>query len=73
MTHHKCKVDGKVHDKDHRKTLDRIRQRALENLGYTVHRVRNETIAFALSIINNNKEKVNPLSPLTLNQFMDFV
>ncbi len=37
-------VDGKVHDKEHRKTLDRIRQRALENMGYTVHRVRNEAI-----------------------------
>ena len=37
-------VDGKVHDKDHRKTLDRIRQRALENMGYTVHRVKNEAI-----------------------------
>ena len=37
-------VDGKVHDKDHRKTLDRIRQRALENMGYTVHRVKNESI-----------------------------
>jgi very-short-patch-repair endonuclease len=37
-------VDGKIHDKDHRKTLDRIRQRALENMGYTVHRVKNESI-----------------------------
>lgn len=37
-------VDGKVHDKEYRKTLDRIRQRALENMGYTVHRVRNEAI-----------------------------
>ncbi|HYZ95149.1 MAG TPA: DUF559 domain-containing protein [Nitrososphaeraceae archaeon] len=37
-------VDGKVHDKDNRKTLDRIRQRALENMGYTVHRVKNEAI-----------------------------
>ena len=26
-------VDGKVHDKEHRKTLDRIRKRALENIG----------------------------------------
>lgn len=34
-------VDGKIHDKEHRKTLDRIRQRALENMGYTVHRVKN--------------------------------
>src|SRR5215213_8086256 len=37
-------VDGKIHDKDHRKTLDRIRQRALENMGYTVQRVKNEAI-----------------------------
>ncbi|HEU4481562.1 MAG TPA: DUF559 domain-containing protein [Nitrososphaeraceae archaeon] len=37
-------VDGKIHDKEHRKTLDRIRQRALENMGYTVHRVKNEKI-----------------------------
>ncbi|MGI9010972.1 MAG: endonuclease domain-containing protein [Nitrososphaeraceae archaeon] len=37
-------VDGKVHAKEHRKTLDRIRQRALENMGYTVHRVKNEEI-----------------------------
>ena len=29
-------VDGKIHDKEHRKTLDRIRKRALENMGYTV-------------------------------------
>jgi very-short-patch-repair endonuclease len=33
-------VDGKVHDKEHKKTLDRIRQRALENMGYTVQRVK---------------------------------
>jgi very-short-patch-repair endonuclease len=37
-------VDGKVHDKEHRKTLYRIRQRALGNMGYTVHKVRNEAI-----------------------------
>jgi very-short-patch-repair endonuclease len=37
-------VDGKIHDKEHRKNLDRIRQRALENMGYTVHRVKNEQI-----------------------------
>jgi very-short-patch-repair endonuclease len=37
-------VDGKVHDKDHRKTLDRIRKRALENMGYTVRIVKNEQI-----------------------------
>jgi len=37
-------IDGKIHDKDHRKTLDRIRQRALENMGYTVQRIKNEAI-----------------------------
>jgi very-short-patch-repair endonuclease len=37
-------IDGKVYDKEHRKTLDRIRQRALENMGYTVQRVKNEEI-----------------------------
>ena len=37
-------VDGKIHDKEHRKILDRIRQRALENMGYTVHRVKNDQI-----------------------------
>jgi very-short-patch-repair endonuclease len=37
-------VDGSIHDKDSRKNPDRIRQRALEKLGYKVHRVRNETI-----------------------------
>src|SRR5215216_2275447 len=37
-------IDGKIHDKDHIKTLDRIRQRALENMGYTVQRIKNEAI-----------------------------
>jgi len=37
-------VDGKVHDKDFQKTPDRIRQRALENMGYYVLRVKNEEI-----------------------------
>jgi very-short-patch-repair endonuclease len=37
-------VDGGIHDKDFRKTPDRIRQRALEKLGYKVYRVRNETV-----------------------------
>jgi very-short-patch-repair endonuclease len=37
-------VDGKVHDKDFQKTPDRIRQRALENMGYDVLRVRNVEI-----------------------------
>src|SRR6188472_1148647 len=34
-------VDGKVHDKDFQKTSDRIRQRALENMGYDILRVKN--------------------------------
>ena len=37
-------VDGKVHDKDFQKTPDRIRQRALENMGYEVLRVKNEEV-----------------------------
>lgn len=37
-------VDGKVHDKDFQKTPDRIRQRALEKMGYYVLRVKNEEI-----------------------------
>ena len=37
-------VDGKIHDKEHRKTLDRIRKRALENMGYTVNIVKNEQV-----------------------------
>ena len=37
-------VDGKVHNKDFQKTPDRIRQRALENMGYYVLRIKNEEI-----------------------------
>jgi very-short-patch-repair endonuclease len=37
-------VDGKVHDKDFQKTPDRIRQRALEKMGYFVLRIKNEEI-----------------------------
>ena len=37
-------VDGKIHDLEYRKTPDRIRQRALENMGYSVLRVKNEQI-----------------------------
>ena len=37
-------VDGKIHDIAHRKTLDRIRKRALENMGYTVRKVKNEQV-----------------------------
>ena len=35
-------VDGKIHDKEFQKTSDRIRQRALQNMGFEVHRVRDE-------------------------------
>jgi very-short-patch-repair endonuclease len=37
-------VDGSIHDVEARKAPDRIRHRALENLGYYVYRVRNEQI-----------------------------
>jgi very-short-patch-repair endonuclease len=37
-------VDGKVHDKDFQRTPDRIRQRALENMGYDVLRIKNAEI-----------------------------
>lgn len=37
-------VDGKVHDKDSQRTPDRIRQRALENMGYDVLRIKNAEI-----------------------------
>ena len=37
-------VDGSIHDMESRKTLDRIRHRALENLGYYIIRVRNERV-----------------------------
>ena len=37
-------VDGKIHSMKHRMTPDRIRQRALKNLGYYVMRVSNDTI-----------------------------
>jgi Protein of unknown function (DUF559) len=40
-------VDGKIHDKEFLKTPDRIRQRALKNMGFEVHRVRNERIQSA--------------------------
>lgn len=37
-------VDGKIHSMKYRMTPDRIRQRALKNLGYYVMRVSNDTI-----------------------------
>jgi hypothetical protein len=54
-------VDGKIHDKDHRKTLDRIRQRALENMGYTVHRVKNESIRDRPNDIANEIEEIDTI------------
>jgi very-short-patch-repair endonuclease len=40
-------VDGKIHDREFLKTPDRIRQRALKNMGYEVYRIRNERIKSA--------------------------
>lgn len=37
-------VDGSIHDISRQKILDRIRQRALEKMGYRVYRVKNEQI-----------------------------
>ena len=37
-------IDGKVHQDKYQKNKDRIRQRALENMGYTVIRVKNEEV-----------------------------
>ena len=37
-------VDGKIHDANFKKTPDRIRQRALENMGFYVLRFKNEKI-----------------------------
>lgn len=37
-------IDGKIHDETWKITPDRIRQRALEMMGYTVMRIRNEEI-----------------------------
>jgi hypothetical protein len=37
-------VDGGVHKLEYRKTPDRIRQRALKNMGYHVYRVKNEEV-----------------------------
>jgi very-short-patch-repair endonuclease len=37
-------VDGKIHDANFKKTPDRIRQRALENMGFHVLRIKNEMI-----------------------------
>jgi hypothetical protein len=37
-------VDGGIHDLEYLKTPDRIRQRALENMGYRVYRARNKEV-----------------------------
>jgi len=37
-------IDGKIHDQEFQKTPDRIRQRALKNMGYVVFRVKNEEV-----------------------------
>jgi very-short-patch-repair endonuclease len=57
-------VDGKIHDKEFLKTPDRIRQRALQNMGFEVHRIRNEQIkrapfAVAADIIQKYYEVVD--------------
>ncbi len=44
-------VDGGVHDLDYRKSPDRIRQRTLEKLGYSVYRVRNEKIMSCSQVV----------------------
>jgi very-short-patch-repair endonuclease len=44
-------VDGSIHDVEARKTPDRIRHRALENLGYYVFRVRNERVARDVDVV----------------------
>jgi very-short-patch-repair endonuclease len=44
-------VDGKIHSMKHRMTPDRIRQRALKNLGYYVMRVSNDTIQSNLKTV----------------------
>lgn len=44
-------VDGKIHSMKHRMTPDRIRQRALKNLGYYVIRVSNDTIRINLKTV----------------------
>ena len=46
-------VDGKIHYKKFKMTPDRIRQRALKNLGYYVMRVRNDRIRRDLQAVVN--------------------
>ena len=50
-------VDGGIHDEFYRKTPDRIRQRALENIGFKVLRVsNNEIIKFPKNTIDKIME-----------------
>jgi ATP-dependent DNA helicase RecG len=44
-------VDGKIHDQEFLKTPDRIRHRALENMGYDVLRIKNEQIKNMADVI----------------------
>jgi very-short-patch-repair endonuclease len=70
-------VDGKIHSLNFRKTPDRIRQRALENLGYHVMRIRNDRIRRDINGViaeiiqryyetvdkQNGPPKIEPLNP----------
>ena len=67
--------DGKIHDQEFQKTPDRIRQRALTNMGYIVFRVKNEevqntpnTVAeriiqkyFEVADVDNDESKITKL------------
>jgi very-short-patch-repair endonuclease len=44
-------VDGRIHDQEFQKTPDRIRQRALTNMGYVVFRVKNEEVQNTPNVI----------------------
>ena len=68
--------DGKIHDQEFQKTPDRIRQRALTNMGYIVFRVKNEevqntpnTVAeriiqkyFEVADVDNDESKITKLN-----------
>jgi very-short-patch-repair endonuclease len=45
------KVDGSIHSREFRKTPDRIRHRALQNLGYVVYRVTNTQIRESVQMV----------------------
>ena len=42
-------VDGRIHEFEYRQTPDRICQRALENMGYRVYRIKNEQNSTSLT------------------------